>query len=78
MGSRLSGQLLHALIDVECPRCGYGFEVEMLDAATGVARWCPCCRIRIQLTEGGGEVHGAMEDIDAAIRDLQKMLGGFR
>lgn len=74
MPARLSSGLLHELVDVNCPVCDYGFELQMLDAACQVWRWCPCCRIRIHLSEGGGEVHGAMEDLDAAFSDLNKAL----
>lgn len=77
MSQRISSTLLGSLVDVDCPACGFGFEIEMVDAATGVTRWCPCCRTTIELSEGGGEVHGAMEDIDSAMRSLERTLGGL-
>lgn len=75
--SDLSSQVLRTLIAADCPVCAFTFEVELLDAATQVWRWCPCCRVHIRFNEGGGEVHGAMEDIDSAMRELERTLGGL-
>ena len=77
MSGRLSASLLGELIDVNCPVCNFGFEIQIVDAACQVWRWCPCCRSRIRLVEPGGEVHGAMEEIDSAMRELQKSLDGM-
>lgn len=70
MTESIARSLGDALIEIECPRCGFPFEVELNDALCQVARRCPCCRIRILLREPGGELHGALEEVDAAINRL--------
>ncbi len=75
MPGRISSSLLEQLVGVNCPACQFGFEVEVADAACQVWRWCPCCRSRIRLMEPGGEVHGAMEEVESAMREFQKNLG---
>lgn len=78
MSSRaLSLELLQATIEVQCPRCEFGFEVELVDAYCQTYRWCPCCRALIHLVEPAGEVHGAIEEIDSAMRGLQRQLKGM-
>ena len=77
MTERLSASLLGDLLEVNCPACNFGFEVQVVDAACQVWRWCRCCRSRIRLVEPGGEVHGAMEEMDAAFRSLEKSLKGL-
>jgi hypothetical protein len=72
--NHLSTGLLFSLIDIACPQCGYVFEVQMLDATCQVTRMCPCCRVRIRLSEGTGDVSGAMREIDAQTDSLQRQL----
>ena len=74
MSSGLSRQLLSMLVEIECPVCEFGFDIELIDAACQVWRWCPCCRVHIRMIESGGEVYGAMEEIDASMRELEKAL----
>lgn len=74
---RLSGELLRDLIEGSCPSCGYGFEIQLIDAYTQVYRRCPCCRTLIHLIDSGGSVHGAMQDVDAAMQSLTKTMKGL-
>ena len=66
----LSWEFLHAWIPINCPRCDYSFEVQMLDVLCQVWRWCPCCRVHIRLIEPAGEVSGALRDVSYAWRRL--------
>lgn len=77
MTGRLSASLLGGLLEVNCPACDFGFEVQLVDAVCQVWRWCRCCRSHIRLVEPGGEVHGTMEEVDSAIRSLEKSLKGM-
>jgi hypothetical protein len=65
------------LIDVDCPRCGYTFDIQLLDAACQVHRRCPCCRVGIRLVEPDGSVSGGIEDVEAADRDLERAMKGL-
>lgn len=62
------------LIEMECPRCRYVFDIQFLDASCQVYRSCPCCRIRIHFVEPDGSVSGGIQDIDSAFRELHKAL----
>jgi hypothetical protein len=74
MAGSLSTSLLGELLEVNCPVCDFGFEVQMVDAACQIWRWCPCCRSRVHFVEPGGELHGAMAEIDSAVREFEKSL----
>lgn len=73
-GATLLVDLARALVEVECPGCGYPFEIQMLDASCQVHRRCPCCRVRIHLVEPDGTVSGGIEDVESAFRDLERAL----
>jgi hypothetical protein len=72
--SSLSWDLLNALIVIDCPRCGFSFEVQTLDALCQVWRWCPCCRVRIRLVEPSGELSGALRGIDTTLASFNRTL----
>lgn len=66
-------------INVPCPKCSYGFDVEYLSARLQATVFCPCCKSSIQLVDGDASVHGVQEGVDSALQELQrelKMLGG--
>lgn len=64
----------HVMVDVPCPRCGYGVEVQLLDARTQVYRWCPCCRVRIHLVEPDGSVSVSIDAAEEAMHSLAETL----
>lgn len=64
----------HVTLDISCPRCGYGVEIQLLDARTQVWRWCPCCRVRIRMVEPDGSVSGAVTAAEAAMNSLAETL----
>jgi len=75
--ARLSDGILRQWIDVDCPGCDFGFEVQLLDVRVQAYTRCPCCRQRIRLIDGGGSTFGALEDIDQAMRSLEQTLRKF-
>jgi hypothetical protein len=60
------------MVEVPCPRCGYGVEIQLLDARTQVWRWCPCCRVRIRMVEPDGSVSGSVAAVEDAMRSLEE------
>jgi hypothetical protein len=69
--------IARSLIEFPCPSCSYEIEIQMLDAATQVWRWCPCCRVRIHIVEPDGTLSSGAQDMNRAIRDLGKPLRSF-
>lgn len=61
---------LTGLVELDCPRCGYGLEVDLVDARTHVSRFCPVCKTRLDLRDGDGSVYGAEQEIEAALKEL--------
>lgn len=62
------------MVEVPCPRCGYGVEIQLLDARTQVWRWCPSCRVRIRMVEADGSVSGSVSAAEGAMRSLDETL----
>jgi hypothetical protein len=59
--------------DVECPKCGYPFEIEILDARLESRIFCPNCKSGIQLKDKDCSAHDAQEQIHTAMKDLTKL-----
>ena len=73
----MSAELLDAWVDVECPACGFSFEIQLMDAYCQIWRRCPCCLASVRLIEPDASLHGAMRDVDSSMRDLERALRGF-
>ena len=61
-------------VNVDCPNCGYGVDVQILSVRLESTVFCPCCKISIQLVDDGASVHGAQEEVDLALKNLQREL----
>jgi Zn finger protein HypA/HybF involved in hydrogenase expression len=59
-------------IDVECPKCKYPFEIQMIDARLEKMMHCPNCKCSIQLKDSDASVHTATRDINNALNELDK------
>lgn len=70
----LSRQFLRAWIDLNCPACGYGMEVQLIDAWAQTSRWCPCCRRLIRLAEPDGSLSSGLAAADRAMERLRRSL----
>jgi sRNA-binding protein len=64
----------HLMVEVPCPRCGYGVEIQFLDARTQTWRWCPCCRVRIRMVEPDGSVSGSIDAVEDAMQSLAESI----
>lgn len=66
-----------ALVEVSCPSCGYGIEIQVLDARTQVWRRCSCCRVQTRLIEPDGSLSVEVDSAHKAMRDLENMIEGM-
>ena len=66
-------------IDVECPRCRYPMDVQMLDVRLQARVFCPNCKVAIQLVDHEGSTEVGLRKVDRALSDLERewrKLGG--
>ena len=61
-------------VNLNCPICGYGMDVELLSALLQEMTFCPCCKVRIQLVDDQASVHGSREDTNLAMKRLEREL----
>lgn len=59
-------------IDIECPKCNYPFEIQMIDARLETTVYCPNCKCSIQLKDSDASVHTSTRDINNAFNELEK------
>lgn len=76
IGISLSYQL-DGLVEVSCPECGYGLELEITDVRCQVSRYCPACKTLLALRDGDGAIYGAEQDVTATLRQLDDMFDGL-
>ena len=61
-------------VNVDCPNCGYGVDVQVLSVRLEASIYCPCCKLSIRLVEREASVHGAEDDMDLALNSPQREL----
>lgn len=64
-------------IDLDCPKCGYINELQLIDAKSENLLFCHNCKIEIQLKDEEGSVHSGIENINNAFKDLQNLFKNF-
>lgn len=61
-------------ININCPKCNYQFEVQMIDARLESRVYCHNCKCIIQMKDSEASVHTSIKDINKAFSDLDKTL----
>jgi hypothetical protein len=74
MPESLETQLLHADLEVRCPRCEYLIWVTGAEIIAQVAVTCPCCRARGWAIDTEARFHNAGRDIERQVNQLLKGL----
>lgn len=69
--------LLDSDIDVNCPNCKYPIWVRLAEVVARCAVICPACRCQVWLRDGDGSVQNAATDMQNAVDDLMRTLGGM-
>ena len=61
-------------VDIECPKCGYQDEIQLLDAKTERTVFCHNCKINIKLTDGEASVNNMIDSINSAFNEFDDLL----
>lgn len=61
-------------IDIECSKCKYIVEFQMIDVKTGKTIFCHNCKINIELEDNSASVHTGLESINNAMQKLENTL----
>ena len=64
-----------AFMSLDCPRCSYAIDVELVSIRLESTIFCPCCKGRIQLVDGEASLHRAQKTIERAIDDFDRHSG---
>ena len=64
----------NVFIPVDCPRCGYATDVELLSVRLQRAIFCSCCKARIQLVDADASLHQAQNEFESAVNDFARKL----
>ena len=62
-------------INLDCPRCGYVQDVQLIDVRLQRVIFCPACKSRIQLVDVDASTHAAVEGIEQSMKNLLKSFG---
>ena len=66
-----------AFTTLNCPKCLYGMDVELISVHLEQMIFCPCCKSNIQLEDAGASTYGAQKSIDLASEDFRRELKNF-
>ena len=61
-------------IDINCPKCNYRFEIQMIDVRLESKIYCHNCKFSIQLKDSEASVYTSTRDINQALNKLDKTL----
>ena len=64
----------HTHVGINCPRCDYEIDVQMLAIRLEETMYCPCCKIIIQLKDSDASTHRALKNINAEFIEMQHRL----
>lgn len=68
-------------IDLDCSRCGYVQDVQLIDVRLQRLIFCPACKSQIQLVDVDASMHTSAEQIERSMNALLNafsQLGGNR
>jgi Zn finger protein HypA/HybF involved in hydrogenase expression len=61
-------------INIECTKCNYSFEIQVIDARLENLVYCPNCKCSIRLKDADASVHTSTRDLNDAFKELDKTL----
>ncbi len=64
-------------LDIECPNCSYLDKVQLIDIKSEKEIFCNNCKCKIQLNDSDGSVHNGVENMNNAMKKLEKDFKNF-
>jgi peptide subunit release factor 1 (eRF1) len=65
-------------IEIDCPNCQYGFEVQMIDAKLQNTIICNNCKSNIQLVDQTASVQTSLNSINHSFKELENIFKKFK
>ena len=70
-------ELNQSVILLDCPKCYYGMDVDVVSVILQRLVFCPCCKSSIQLIDSEASLYGAQAKIESEIGNLQREFKKF-
>lgn len=64
-------------IDLNCPKCGYIDNIQLIDAKTERTIYCHNCKTSINLLDNDASVHQGIQKINDSMKELQNIIKNF-
>lgn len=64
-------------VDIECPKCGYLDNIQLVDAKTEMTVYCHNCKVSIKLSDSEASVHQGINNISNSIKELENLFKNF-
>lgn len=61
-------------IDINCPKCKYGIQIQLIDVKNEAVIYCHNCKSSIHLKDNDASSHKGVSDINNAFDKLNKTL----
>lgn len=59
-------------LEIPCPRCSYEVDIQFRQVVLEDVVFCPCCKVRIQLSDNKASGHRARQSTHYALTKLQE------
>lgn len=69
--------LNYTWVDIDCPKCNYQDEIQLIDAKSEKIIFCNNCKVSIQLKDNEASVHCSIEQINKAFKSLDDIFKNF-
>lgn len=66
--------LLYNWINLDCPSCGYNFEVMVRDIKLEEPCFCHNCKKKINLIDSDASFHTGLNHLDQSVKDLENTI----
>lgn len=64
-------------MNIECPKCGYQVDFQLIDAKTERKIYCHNCKTQIQLTDSEASVHTGIDKMTKSLKELENTIKNF-
>ena len=58
-------------IQIECPRCGFAFEITLRDVRLEEICYCHNCKCSVQIVDNYSSAHTGLNQMNDALRSLE-------
>ncbi|MBI5539674.1 MAG: hypothetical protein HY951_06415 [Bacteroidia bacterium] len=69
--------LNYTWISINCPKCSYEFDIQLIDAKSEKNVYCHNCKLTIRLQDSEASVHTGIDSVNNAMKEVENIFKNF-